>query len=193
MVGVKRFDEKAALTAALDVFWRQGLAGTSMPDLAEATGVQRGSLYNAYGDKEAVFLRAFDIYEKRFLQLVEGSLVGTSAEAILLSFFHTVIENMFSGKPSRGCLTTKTAVDGSVASVRIQVRLQVLIERLEMRLESAFRRPEVENQLHLAPNEAAELVVTFTRGLAVMERITADKERLLRTSRALVASLTKHA
>ncbi len=67
MAGVRQFDEAAAMEAALSLFWRQGLAATSMPDLAGATGVQRGSLYNAYGDKEAIFLRAFDLYAERFL------------------------------------------------------------------------------------------------------------------------------
>ena len=61
MAGVRQFDEGAMIATALDLFWRQGLAATSMPDLAQATGIQRGSLYNAYGDKETIFLRSFDL------------------------------------------------------------------------------------------------------------------------------------
>ena len=52
MVGTRQFDEDEMLAGALEVFWRKGFTGTSMIDLAEATGIQRGSLYNAYGDKE---------------------------------------------------------------------------------------------------------------------------------------------
>ena len=53
MAGVRQFDEQEVIAVALDVFWRKGLHDATMQDLAAATGVQRGSLYNAYGDKEA--------------------------------------------------------------------------------------------------------------------------------------------
>jgi len=67
MVGARQFDEQEVIAIALDVFWRKGLHDATMQDLATATGVQRGSLYNAYGDKEAIFLRAFDQYAGQFL------------------------------------------------------------------------------------------------------------------------------
>ena len=70
MVGVRQFDEQEVIALALDVFWRKGLNDATMQDLAAATGVQRGSLYNAYGDKEAIFLRAFDQYARDFLESV---------------------------------------------------------------------------------------------------------------------------
>ncbi|MCZ7153843.1 TetR/AcrR family transcriptional regulator, partial [Salmonella enterica] len=57
MAGVRQFDEGLALDKALALFWQKGYAATSMQELAAATGVQRGSLYNAYGDKETLFLR----------------------------------------------------------------------------------------------------------------------------------------
>src|SRR6266404_1211750 len=67
MVGARQFDEQEVIAIALDVFWRKGLHDATMQDLAAATGVQRGSLYNAYGDKESIFLRAFDQYALQFL------------------------------------------------------------------------------------------------------------------------------
>ncbi|UQS88546.1 TetR/AcrR family transcriptional regulator [Pseudomonas chlororaphis subsp. piscium] len=54
------------MSAVLDVFWRKGWQSTSMADLAEAAEVQRGSLYHAYGGKEALFLLAFEAYATRF-------------------------------------------------------------------------------------------------------------------------------
>jgi hypothetical protein len=56
MVGIRRFDEDKVLADALDLFWRKGLRATSMLDLAAATGVRRGGLYNDFGDKEHLFL-----------------------------------------------------------------------------------------------------------------------------------------
>src|SRR5215813_12566906 len=116
MVGARRFDEQEVIATALDVFWRKGLHDATMQDLAAATGVQRGSLYNAYGDKEAIFLRAFDQYAEQFLQSASQALAKGDAAARLRDFFDMIIMNMTSGSPSRGCLTTRTALDAAVSS-----------------------------------------------------------------------------
>ncbi|MFT3778500.1 MAG: TetR/AcrR family transcriptional regulator [Ottowia sp.] len=189
MAGVKQFDEEAALAAALELFWRQGFAATSMPALAQATGVQRGSLYNAYGDREALFLRAFDLYAARFLEAAAASLQGDDAGQMLTRFFDAAVANMTTGSPSRGCLTTKTATDGSMDSERIRARVQDLLNRLTALVEAALQRPAIRGQLASEPAEAAAIVVTFTRGLAVMERVHGDRAALLRTAYALVRLL----
>jgi AcrR family transcriptional regulator len=189
LVGVRQFDEDAALDSALEIFWSQGLAATSMPDLARATGVQRGSLYHAYGDKETIFLRAFDLYAARFLADAEASLEGEDAARMLRRFFETVIANMTSGSPPRGCLTTKTATDGSIVSEHIRQKLQDRLNRLASLVETALDRPAVQRQLALTPADAANVVVTFTRGLAVMERVYGDRNALLRAADALTRAL----
>src|SRR4030081_15629 len=107
MVGVRQFDEQDMIENALDVFWRKGLHDATMQDLADATGVQRGSLYNAYGDKEAIFLRAFDQYAEEFLKTAGNALAEGDAAARLQNFFDGIIVNMTSGTPPRGCLTTR--------------------------------------------------------------------------------------
>lgn len=187
MVGVRQFDDEKAMDDALALFWRQGVAATSMLDLAAATGVQRGSLYNAYGDKEAIFLRTFDLYAVRFLAEARASLEGSDAGRMLRRFFETIIGNMTVGK--RGCLTTKTAVDGSLASKSIRHRLREHLDRLQSIVEAALSQPNVRPQLTLAPAEAAAVVVTFTRGLAVMERVHGDQAALLRAADALIRAL----
>src|SRR5262249_5729942 len=108
MVGARQFDEQEVIAIALDVFWRKGLHDATMQDLATATGVQRGSLYNAYGDKEAIFLRAFDQYAGQFLDTAGRALAQGDAAARLRNFLDVIIANMTSGSPARGCLTTRT-------------------------------------------------------------------------------------
>jgi AcrR family transcriptional regulator len=189
MVGVRQFDEGATMEIALDLFWSQGLAATSMPDLALATGVQRGSLYNAYGGRETIFLRAFDLYATRFLEAAKVSLQGDDARQMLSRFFETAITNMTKGSPPRGCLTTKTATDGSVASARVRQKVRELLDKLISLVEAALKRPGISQQLALKPVEAARVVVIFTRGLAVMERVYGDRKVLLRGADALTRAL----
>lgn len=188
MVGIRQFDEERVLGEALELFWRQGLAATSMPDLAEHTKVQRGSLYNAYGDKNTLFLKAFDVYAQHFLQAAKAGLSASSAAGALSGFFRSAVANMTAGSPPRGCLTTKTATDGSLSSPKIAERLQRLLDDLEALIMDGLGK--FAGELVLTPAETARVAVTFTRGLAVMERIYGDPARLMASANALVRSLT---
>jgi len=193
MVGARQFDEQEVIAIALDVFWRKGLHDATMQDLATATGVQRGSLYNAYGDKEAIFLRAFDQYAEQFLEasgnaLARDSDQGGDAAAKLQNFFDMIIANMTRGSPPRGCLTTRTALDAAISSIAVRQRVQNLLNRLEQligkALSSAPAKPPAINADRLA-----RVVVTFTRGLAVMERAGYCRKQLREAAATFVEAL----
>jgi TetR/AcrR family transcriptional regulator, transcriptional repressor for nem operon len=189
MVGVRQFDEPTLLNAALEVFWRKGLHATSMLDLAEATGVQRGSLYNAFGGKEELFLLAFDIYAENFLSAAREALDTPDPKRALQAFFKVAIANMIAGSPARGCLTTKTATELSQDEPRVQSKVRRLLSDLEDILRAALSTPSAKEKLTLPPAQVAEVIVTFTRGLAVMERVYRDPTRLNENAAALVKAL----
>ncbi len=191
MVGVRQFDEEAMLAAALEVFWRRGLSGTSMADVAAATGVQRGSLYHAYGAKERIFLLAFDRYAERFLGTVRAVLAQHDVRDALLAFFEAGIANMTGGDPPRGCLTTRTATEAVRVGPAVQARLRRLLEDLEAALTEALAAPAWAGRLAAEPAAVARLVVTFTRGLAVMQCAYGDPDRLRATARDFVATLVR--
>lgn len=191
MAGVRQFDEAAVMRNALDLFWRKGLAATSMLDLAEATGVQRGSLYNAYGSKDAIFLIAFEAYAERYLDMVREALDKADLHAALTDFFEMVIANMSAGSPARGCLSTRTATEGDVAGPAVQKRLREWLDDIEAAICAALAVPEFADRLTLPPEAAAQLLVTFTRGLAVMERVHHDTARLRQTATALVRLMVR--
>jgi TetR/AcrR family transcriptional repressor of nem operon len=188
MVGVRQFDEQEVIEVALEVFWRKGLHDATMQDLAAATGVQRGSLYNAYGDKEAIFLRAFDQYAGQFLETAGIALAEGDATASLQNFFDVIIVNMTSGSPPRGCLTTRTALDAAISSTAVRQRVQGLLGRLEQLVSKAIssapdRPPAID------ANRLARVVVTFTRGLAVMERAGYSRKQLKQAAATFVDAL----
>jgi TetR/AcrR family transcriptional repressor of nem operon len=189
MVGVRQFDEATLLNTALEVFWRKGLHATSMLDLAEATGVQRGSLYNAYGGKEELFLLAFDIYAKNFLSAAREAVDVPDAKRALQAFFKVAIGNMIAGSPARGCFTTKTATELSQNEPRVQEKVRRLLSDLEDVVRTALSASPTNKSLTLSPAQAAEVVVTFTRGLAVMERVHRDPKRLNENAAALIKVL----
>jgi AcrR family transcriptional regulator len=170
----------------LDVFRRQGYGATSMADLATATGVQRGSLYNAYHDKEALFLRVFKDYEVAFVADAVARLAHPDPRQALLDFFDFTIESMTAGTPARGCLTTKTATDTRAGTEPIRGALRGMLDGLERVLAERLSQDDAVDRLAVPPVEAARVLVAMTRGNVVMESVYQDPSRLRAAAKTLV-------
>jgi AcrR family transcriptional regulator len=193
VAGVKQFDEARTLDKALKLFWKKGYMATTMLDLAESTGVQRGSLYNAYRGKEQLFTLAFERYQADMLKEARLALAPDDIEDALRGFFGWTIQSMTRGIPSRGCLTTKTAMEEDKASPPIQAALRAMLDELEAALRERLSTADAAPRLALAPDEAARVVITYTRGIVVMERVYQDGERLRQAADLLVTLLVSPA
>ncbi len=113
MVGrPKQFERSEALTSALEVFWTKGYEATSVQDLVDAMGVNRGSLYDTFGDKHALFVEAVEHYlNDSTSKLIEILSAGRSPLAGIQDFFNRVVNNLTSDNGCRGCLITNAAVE----------------------------------------------------------------------------------
>lgn len=200
MAGIKQFNEDEALERAMHVFWRQGYGATSMLDLAKATGVQRGSLYHAYGDKQSIFLLAFARYQRHYLDMVRERMKLADPEAALRAYFAYVINSMSEPVPqlydtpsshTRGCLTTKIATDETAMDEPVRNALRGMLEGLGEVLEARLSQPDARARLTLSPQDAARLLVTFTRGNVVMERIYHGPQQLQATADSMIQILFK--
>ena len=111
----REFDHDEVLRIAFEQFWRKGVRGASLSDIARDAGVQRGSLYNAFGSKEALFLCAYQRYASEYLSALQKTLSSGTLRARLTAFFNLTIKNFRSGSPPRGCPTTRGLMElGSV-------------------------------------------------------------------------------
>lgn len=189
MAGRRQFDEQHTLGRILDVFWNQGYGATSMQDLATATGVQRGSLYNAYRDKETLFLRVFQDYADAFVAEAAATLDQPDVRRALEDFFDFTIASMTRGTPARGCLSTKTATDTQADAEPIRAAIRGMLDRLEGVMAERLSREDAAGLLAVPPTEAARVLVTMTRGTVVIERVYQDADRLRATARSLIAML----
>lgn len=163
MAGVRQFDEDSAFEQALDTFWAKGFRATSMLDLAKSTGVQRGSLYNAYGDKEEIFLRVFERYAERFVAEARKALEKPDLREALDTFFLVAIRSITKGSPARGCLSTKIAIELDPDSQRQQDAVRTMLDALEAALLEALSTPTARSRLAIPPKQAASVMVTMTR------------------------------
>ena len=187
MAGRRQFDEQYTLGRILDVFWNQGYGATSMQDLATASGVQRGSLYNAYRDKETLFLRVFRDYADAFVAEAAATLDQPDVRRALEDFFDFTIASMTRGTPARGCLSTKTATDTQADAEPIRIAIRGMLDRLEGVMAERLSREDAAGLLTVPPTEAARVLVTMTRGTVVIERVYQDADRLRATARSLIA------
>ncbi|SDL30327.1 DNA-binding transcriptional regulator, AcrR family [Nonomuraea maritima] len=191
MVGQRQFNERRALERAREVFWLKGYGATTMQDIATASGVLRGSLYNAYRDKETLFLRAYEGYAEEMLEETARALAHPDVEQALHDFFDFTITSMTMGVPPRGCLTTKTVVDTRADDERIRTAVRDLLDGMERLLRERLSAEEARARLALPPEEAARVLITMTRGIVVMERVHQDPARLRSTAASLVTALLR--
>ena len=184
----RQFDEDAVLRIAFERFRREGVRGASLTDIARDAGVMRGSLYNAFGGKEALFLRAYARYAEAYLGAVSETLASDDLRAGLTAFFDFAIENFAAGAPARGCPTTRALMELPAGPDETLERAALdafagLLAGVQARLEHALRTGAALGVFTGDPAQAAEHLLTVARGLVVMERAFGDATQLRRIAR----------
>src|ERR1700755_3711754 len=106
----REFDVDEALTAALRVFWSKGYEGASMSELTEAMGITRPSLYAAFGNKEALFRKALDLYEREKLEYTRAALEQPTARAVAEHIMRGALEAQTGQSEPHGCLGVISAM-----------------------------------------------------------------------------------
>ena len=196
MAGTKQFDEDEVLDRAMLLFWRRGYGNTSMQDIAQATGVLRGSLYHAYGDKQALFLRIMARYRTWFLASMRAALDQPTLEASLRGYLRFSIATITAADEeaaTRGCLTTKTAIDETAMDDAIRAALRDMLDAVRDLLVERLSRPDAAGRLALPPAAAARLIAASTRGLVVFERVYRDTAQLRAVADDLITVLLRDA
>jgi AcrR family transcriptional regulator len=142
----RQFDEENALTAALKVFWRKGFEGASVRDLTKAMGIDRKSMYSSFGNKEELFRKALDLYEKEKQAFIRSALELPTARAVAEALLHGSLDIQTSKSDPHGCLKVMSSVSCSEQSK--SVRAEIVARRLddETALTARFQRAQVEGE-----------------------------------------------
>ena len=104
------FDVDKALDRALDVFWRKGYEGTTLPDLTQAMGINRPSLYAAFGNKEDLFKKAIDRYAQGPGCHVKVALDEPTARRVIEQLFKGTLDLVTNRRNPRGCFMVQGAL-----------------------------------------------------------------------------------
>jgi AcrR family transcriptional regulator len=187
----RAFDREAALDVALEVFWRQGYEGTSLTDLTAAMGINRPSLYSAFGNKEELFGEALERYAAGpGAYAVEALEAPTVREVVERLIFGAVELTSGAGRPC-GCLTVNTAQacgpDGEPARQRALARRMAGEAALRRRFEDAADAGDLPPDCD--PADLARLVHTVTDGIAVQAASGQSRDQLLRVASLALRTL----
>lgn len=175
------FDRQEVLDKAMALFWRQGYESTSVQDLVDATGINRASMYNAFGDKHGLFVSAVD----RYLETVTSKRVALlesngSPKAAIEAYFYDLLE--FSLGPGRrlGCLLTNSVVERAPRDSELDRKFAITLERLENRFLGLLERGQDLGEISSRQDAAAlaHFLLGSLTGLRVLARGGADEATL---------------
>ena len=181
MPWVKDFDVDAAVGSAMKVFWAKGYDSTSISDLTKAMQINKGSLYNAFGSKKALFTQALLKYERENHQAVIKRLEAKDDPvAAIRTLFDALIAESQADAERKGCLLINTALELPHHSEDIQRMVTAALGDIEQFFRCAIERAQERGQVpaKLDAGEAAKSLLTQVVGLRVLARGAFDEKSL---------------
>jgi AcrR family transcriptional regulator len=165
----REFDAEQALDRALKVFWRKGYEGASLPELTRAMGINRPSLYAAFGSKEGLFRRALDRYAEGPAAFVQEALHEPNARAVAERLLAGAVGLVSDPRNPRGCLMVQGALACGEAAESVRRELAARRAAAEAALRGRLERARAEGDLPAGadPADLARYLFTVVRGISV--------------------------
>jgi AcrR family transcriptional regulator len=180
----REFDVDQALDRALRVFWRKGYEGTTLPDLTKAMGINRPSLYAAFGSKEGLFRKVLDRYDDGPACYVREALNEPTARAVAERLLGGAIDVVTDRRNPHGCLMVQGALACGEAGESIRRELASRRRAGETALRERFEHAISDGDLPVDshPADLARYVVAVLNGIAVQAAGGASRAELRRVA-----------
>lgn len=193
MARPREFDVDAALDRAMEVFWRKGYEGATLPDLTAAMGINRPSLYAAFGDKQALYRRALDRYAAGPAEYVRKALAAPTARAAAERLLRWTIDSATDRRHPRICLFVRGALTCGEESESIRRQLGAHRAAGERAIRERFQRAQADGDVAAGadPGDLARYLITVIHGMAVQAAAGASRKELQRVARLAVRAWPK--
>jgi len=192
MARPREFDETAALEAAVACFWSRGYEATSVRDLAENMGLSAPSLYNAYGDKHALFVQALEHYLDRSMRERIERLENTvPPKQAIREFIREIIEHSVNDRERRGCFLVNSALEVAPHDKKLSELIADRLAELEAFFARLVRKAQVEGTVPRKPvaKDLARLLLGIVLGIRVLARVRPERASLESLARPVLALL----
>ncbi|MBC8108113.1 MAG: TetR/AcrR family transcriptional regulator [Anaerolineae bacterium] len=180
----RAFDLDRALEAALKVFWRLGYEGASLPDLTKAMGINRPSMYAAFGNKEELFRKVVGRYSAGACEHVASALGRPTARKVAESLLRGTAEMLGDSKHPAGCLLVQGALACGADSNCVRNELAARRAAGEAAIRKRFERAVREGDLPRGATAAdlARFITTMQHGMSVQATGGATRKQLLQVA-----------
>lgn len=193
MARTPEFERATVVEQAMAVFWERGYGQTSVGDLVNATGLNPGSLYAAFGSKKGVFLEVLDEYNSGFLAKIRA-LGGGNRPAMhdLYVFLQTIVDDTVAGRDRRGCLSVNALLEMSQHDADIADRLNRHNQKIQTALSRVLSLAQAQGDIPAEKDidGLAAFLVNNLWGMRVMCRSRADRVALLAVVDGIMGGLT---
>ncbi|ROM61933.1 TetR family transcriptional regulator [Pseudomonas brassicacearum] len=183
----RAYDPQTAVQQALGVFWNTGYSAASLDSIASAAGMNRPSLYAAFGNKHALYIKALEHYWASAHAAMQAALSDSSLtlEQALRAFYEGQLAIYFSGAGQpRGCFAIGTATTEAVEDQQIREVLSLRLSQLDADLEARVRRAIDSGELHSDVDAQALAVLASSLLHSISIRARAGKSREELTAQA---------
>lgn len=189
----RAYDPERALAQARDTFWKNGYSATTLDDLSEATGMNRPSLYGAFGDKRALYLATLERYVGTYREAMDHELAAPMPlRDALMHIYDLALSIYFRvGSAPRGCLLVGTAAVEAVNDSEVRDILGKGLLAFDKSFEARIRRAQEEGELdaEVDPAVLAKIASAILHTLALRSRAGDKRAALRATAEAGVAMI----
>lgn len=174
------FCQEQALEKALHVFWRRGYEGASMAELTEALGMNKPSIYAAFGNKEELFRKALARYQQGAVAYVHEALQRPTAREVVETLLRQSVDLLTDPANPRGCLMVQGALSCGESASAVQQELIARRRGFESALAKRFEQAKADQDLPAATDcrALAKYIATIHQGMSVQATSGATREEL---------------
>jgi AcrR family transcriptional regulator len=189
----RTFDADDALDRALKVFWRKGYQGASLPNLTRAMGINRPSLYAAFGNKQSLFCKALERYNDQNAAYLRHALAAPTAREVARRILHGAINLQTNPHNPRGCLTVRGSLSCADSRI-IHKHLASHRAATEAAITQRFQRAVAEGDLPqtTSPQDLTRYLSTILQGLSIQSTSGASRAQLLRIANTALQAFPPH-
>nr|WP_294944552.1 TetR/AcrR family transcriptional regulator [uncultured Mucilaginibacter sp.] len=179
MARTKDFDEEEVLSKAVNIFWLKGYNATSMQDLVDGLGISRSSLYDTYGDKHTLYMKALESYQcvnsQKFARVINS---GKPAKETVKSLLEFVVDNLLNDKSQKGCFIVNAEVEVALHDKEVGSMIQKNDQQLEDSFYFVIKKAQDSGELHSQQDARAlaRFMFNTVKGIQVTAKSTNDRQ-----------------
>jgi len=174
----KEFDRNAVLEQAMDVFWEKGYEATSVQDLVARMQINRGSLYDTFGDKHSLYLTALDHYRDQHVsQRLKALLKSSEGVEAIRQFFNGLVATWVGDRGCQGCFMINSMVELAIRDDEAAGKAAAHMAAVEDAFYRTLLRAQKQGELqhHTDLRALARFLINSANGLCVVAKVSPDR------------------